>query len=369
MSAPSVWLYPDAVFDGGSLHEGMAVEIAEGVIRQVAPPPSEATRISGIIAPGFVDLQVNGGGGVLLNTAPTVAGLQTIAAAHRAFGTTALLPTVITDAPDVLQAAADAVIENGGTDGILGLHIEGPHIAETRRGTHAARFIRPMDETTMQVVSRLRAAGHVVMITVAPEACTSAQIGELAQMGAVVSIGHSDCDAAALQAALDAGATCGTHLFNAMSQMTGREPGVVGGLLNAGAYAGLICDGYHVADDMIRLALRAHRYPERMFLVSDAMATVGGPDRFTLYGREIALQDGRLVDAEGRLAGAHLTQGAGLARLVQVIGLGREQALRMVISTPAEVIGRSDLESLTGRPARDAVLIDPAMQVRALAEV
>jgi N-acetylglucosamine-6-phosphate deacetylase len=369
MNGPSEWLQPDAVFDGGALREGLAVEIVGDMIRQIAPARPDAKRISGIIAPGFVDLQVNGGGGVLLNTAPTVAGLQTIAAAHRAFGTTALLPTVITDAPEVLQAAADAVIENGGADGILGLHIEGPHIAEARRGTHAARFIRPMDNATMAVVRRLRSAGHTVMITVAPEACRSDQIAELAQTGAVVAIGHSDCDAASLRAALDAGATCGTHLFNAMSQMTGREPGIVGGLLSAGAFTGLICDGHHVADEMIRLALRAHAYPERMFLVSDAMATVGGPDRFTLYGREIALQDGRLVDAEGRLAGAHLTQGAGLARMVQRIGVGLEQALRMVIATPAEVIGRPDLASLTGRPLRDAVLIDPAMQVRALAEV
>ncbi len=367
MNGRSAWLQPDAVFSDGALQQGMAVEIAGDMIRQIAPAPQDARRISGVIAPGFLDLQVNGGGGVMLNTAPTVAGLQTIAAAHRAFGTTALLPTVITDAPEVLQAAADAVIKTGGADGILGLHIEGPHIAAARRGTHAARFIRPMDDTTLAVVRRLRSAGHGVMITVAPEACTADQIGALAQMGAVVSVGHSDCDAARVQAALDAGATCGTHLFNAMSQMTGRAPGVVGGLLNAGAHTGLICDGHHVADDMIRLALRAHQRPERLFLVSDAMATVGGPDRFTLYGREIALQDGKLVDAEGRLAGAHLTQAAGLARMVQVIGLGLEQALRMVIATPAEVIGRPDLASPTGRPVQDAVLIDPALQVRALA--
>lgn len=363
-----IYLRPDAVFDGYTLRGDVTLQIAGGIVRPIASSPQDSQWISGIVAAGFVDLQVNGGGGVLLNATPTVGGLRRIAAAHRGFGTVALLPTVITDAPEVLAAAADAVIANAGADGILGLHIEGPHIAAAKRGTHAARHIRPMDELTLDIVARLRAAGHTVIITVAPEACPSEGIAALASMGAVVSIGHSDSDAATVANALSAGASCGTHLFNAMSQMTARDAGVAGGLLHGGAYAGIICDGHHVADQMIALALRAQKIPDRLFLVSDAMPTVGGPDRFTLYGDEIRLEAGRLVNAEGRLAGAHLTQAAGLARLVDKIGVDTASALQMVTTIPAKVIDRPDLARIEGRSPADLVLLDTNMAARPLTD-
>ena len=365
----TVCLSPDAVFDGKTLRRDIALRINGDVVELVTGDLPGAIGVNGTVSAGFVDLQVNGGGGVLLNTRPTVAGLHRIAAAHRAFGTVRLLPTVISDTPDVLDRAVDAVITNDGAAGILGLHIEGPHIAEARRGTHAARFLRPMDDRTMSAVERLRLRSHAVMITVAPEMCTPDQIAALADMGAVVSIGHSDCDAETLSTALAAGARCGTHLFNAMSQMTARAPGVVGGLLDAGAYAGLICDGHHVSDAMIAIALRAQKTPERLFLVSDAMPTVGGPDRFTLFGEVVGLNAGRLVNAEGNLAGAHLSQAAGLGNLVNRIGIAPDRALSMVTRIPAEAIGLPDLAEINGRHVADLVVVDNGMAVRPLASV
>ena len=357
------WIIPDQLFDGTDLRSGMAIKVAEGRIvqqctRAAVPKDIQAQSLKGIVSPGFIDLQVNGGGGVLLNQMPTPAGLASIGAAHRRFGTVAILPTLITDAPDVLARAAQAVIAARGQVGIIGLHIEGPHISVVRRGTHAECFIRPLDDTTIAVVRALRAADVPVMITLAPEAVVPGQIAALAAMGAVVSIGHSDATAAGTRAALAEGASCFTHLFNAMSPMLNRSAGVVGAAINSAAYAGIICDGIHVADEMIGLAVRARPLPDRMVLVSDAMPTVGGPDHFTLYGQDIWLRDGRLVNHEGSLAGAHVTMAESVQRIVTVVGVGLQVALRMAVTVPAEVIGRPDLARLAGRALTDVVLLD-----------
>lgn len=359
----SRWIIPDQLFDGTDLRSGMAIKVAEGRIvqqctRAAVPKGIQARPVKGIVSPGFIDLQVNGGGGVLLNHVPTVAGLASIGAAHRQFGTVAILPTLITDAPDVLARAAQAVIAARGQAGIIGLHIEGPHISVVRRGTHAECFIRPLDDTTIAVVHALRAADVPVMITLAPEAVVPGQIAALAAMGAVVSIGHSDATAAGTRAALAEGASCFTHLFNAMSPMLNRSAGVVGAAINSAAYAGIICDGIHVADEMIGLAVRARPVPDRMFLVSDAMPTVGGPDHFTLYGQDIWLRDGRLVNHEGSLAGAHVTMAESVQRIVTVVGVAVQAALRMAVTVPAEVIGRPDLARLEGRALTDVVLLN-----------
>lgn len=363
-----LWLFPDRVFDGTELGAGLAVCMADGfaiAVRAFAEVPPTALRqaVAGTITPGFVDLQVNGGGDVLLNTTPTAAGMATIAAAHRRFGTVGILPTVITDAPDVLAAVAEAAMAAKGDRGILGLHIEGPHIAVARRGTHAENLVRPLDEPTIAIVRRLRTAGITVMITLAPEAATHAQISALAATGALVSLGHTDATADETRAALDAGAICFTHLFNAMSPMLNRTPGVVGAAINGSAYAGIICDGIHVADEMVGLAIRARPVADRMFLVSDAMPTVGGSDHFELYGQQIRLVDGRLLNAEGSLAGAHVTMAESVARLVQVVGVDLAAALRMAVTVPARVIGRADLAQITGRAAADLLLLDADLRV------
>ena len=367
MTAPQ-WIIPQQLFDGDRLLSDLAVVIAEGQVAHTCPIGSVPAQvrpltIAGILTPGFVDLQVNGGGDVLLNQHPTPAGMAVIATAHHRFGTVAILPTVITDAPDILDRAAKAALATRGQPGIIGLHIEGPHISVARRGTHAERFIRPLDEATLNIVRTLRAAAIPVMITLAPEAVRPGQIATLAAMGAVVSIGHSDATADLTRSTLAQGASCFTHLFNAMSPMLNRSAGVVGAAINSTAYAGIICDGIHVADEMVGLALRARPVPDRMFLVSDAMSTVGGSDHFTLYGQTIRLQNGRLINDEGSLAGAHVTMAQSVQRLITVVGTPVEQALRMAVTVPARVIGRPDLSGCVGRSVDDMLILDSLFTV------
>ncbi len=364
----TAWLCPDRVFDGQSLLEGHALGLGRDHVielRKLSDLPAGAILqpISGTVTPGFLDLQVNGGGDVLLNAEPTPAGMAAIAAAHRRFGTVGILPTLITDAPEVLDRAAEAALAARGRHGILGLHIEGPHISVARRGTHATGFIRPLDDRTIAVVKRLRAARIAVMITVAPEATGPGQIAELAKTGAVVSLGHSDTTAERVRDALAAGANCFTHLFNAMSPMLNRAPGVTGCGINSTAYAGIICDGIHVADEMVGLAIRARPSPDTTFLVSDAMPTVGGSDRFSLYGDEIRLEGRRLVNSEGSLAGAHVTMAESLARLIHGVGIAPDAALRMAVTVPARVIGMPQLAQITGRRLEDLLVLDAHWQV------
>ena len=355
---------PQQVFDGARLITGVSVRVEQGRVVDVIKGVGDGKAIAGCMSPGFVDLQVNGGGNVLLNGDPTMTGMAAIAAAHRRFGTVAIMPTVITDAPDVVDRAVEAAISACGTSGIIGLHIEGPHIALEKRGTHAAHHIRPMDKRTLDAVAKARVSDVPVMITVAPEATTPDQIAELSALGAVVSLGHTNATAEQIEQAVAAGAQCGTHLFNAMSPMQGREPGAVGAILNGGIPFGIICDGHHVDDRMIALALRAAA-PDCAFLVSDAMATVGGASEFELYGQTIRVENGRLINAEGNLAGAHVTQAQGVQRLVNHVGVALEQALRMAITVPAQVMRQPDLATFVGRHVDDLIVIEADLSVSA----
>ncbi len=370
MTEPSVltgpsryWLCPDQLFDGETLLSDAALLVEDGQSVRITPraklsPQDRQEPVAGTLAPGFIDLQVNGGGGALLNYQPTPGGIRTILAAHRRFGTMALLPTVITDRPEVLDAAAAAVMALWPTPGVLGLHIEVPHIVLARKGTHCADFIRPLDSRTMDVVGRLRAAGVPVLITLAPEAVAPGQIASLVRIGAVVSLGHTDATSDQMKAALAEGARSVTHLHNAMPPMLNRAPGAVGAAINSDAYLGFICDGHHVHDDMLALSIRARPVADHMFLVSDAMPTVGGPDRFELYGQEIRLSEGRLINAEGSLAGAHVTMAEGVHRLINVIGISPAEALRMAITVPARLIGADALASPVGRSLSDLLVLD-----------
>jgi N-acetylglucosamine-6-phosphate deacetylase len=362
-ASPDLWLLPDALFDGTGLRTGAALGVSGGRSTQITqaaalPPKARTRRIPGILVPGFLDLQVNGGGDALLNNDQTPAALHTMAAAHRRFGTVGILPTVITDAPEVLARAVEAVIATKGSQGLLGLHIEGPHLSSPRRGTHAAEWVRPFEQATLAHIRRLRAEGIFVKITVAPESVTPAQVTQIVATGAVVSIGHSDATADEARALLAAGATSFTHLFNAMSPMLNRAAGVTGACINSTAYAGIICDGIHVADEMVGLAIRARPLPGRMFLVSDAMSTVGGSDHFRLYGQDVWLRNGRLVNAEGSLAGAHVTMAEGFRRLITVVGTPPETALDMAIAAPARLIGRPELASPEGRDIADLLCLN-----------
>lgn len=355
------WLCPDQVFDGERLRDGVAVGISDGKAVEIRlqkdlPLAAKSAVVKGVITPGYLDLQVNGGADVLINNDPTPQGMITVANALRRFGTVGIMPTVITDSPEVLARAVDAVTLARNEIGILGLHIEGPHISLARRGTHAAQFVRALDAVTINHVERLRSAGVAVMITLAPEAVQPGQVRSLVNMGAIVSIGHSDAASEQVQPLLAEGANCFTHLFNAMSPMLNRSEGVTGAAINSTAYCGFICDGYHVSDAMLGLAIRARPVQDRMFLVSDCMSTVGGADHFMLYGQEIRLSDGRLVNAEGSLAGAHVTMAQSVARLISVLGIGPEHALRMAVTVPAEVIG-ADLARVIGRSIKDLLIL------------
>lgn len=358
------WLAPGQLFDGEMLATGRALRIAAGRIAAVAPlaeagrDGAEVVSHPGLAVPGYFDIQVNGGAGVLFNAAPDEAGLAAIGATHRGLGTTSFLPTVITDAPEVMERAADAVIGAIGRHGVVGIHIEGPHISVERRGAHSTDFIRPFDGRTQAVLERLRSHHVPVLITLAPEVVPVETIARLARMGVVVSLGHTAATAAQVDAAIAAGATAVTHLYNGMAQMTSREAGVVGAAIDSDAYCGFIADGHHVADRMLRIAMRARPVPDRMVLISDAMPTVGGPDHYTLYGETIRLVDGKLVNSRGSLAGVHIDMAASVRRLVDVTGVALGEALKMATANPARMMGLSGtVGTLAPGSAADIVLL------------
>jgi len=363
----SWWLAPRRIFDGTAFRDGMALRIENGKIAAIGPVTGPAPVVTSdhIAAPGYIDLQVNGGGGALFNSAPSVETLATIGAAHCARGTTSWLATFITDAPDRLDQAIDAVIANAGANGVAGIHIEGPHLAPERRGTHAAQYFRPFDDRTLTSVKRLRAANIPTMLTLAPARIEPGTIRKLTDLGVVVSAGHTAANAAQIRAALDEGLRCFTHLHNAMTPMNSREPGVVGAALDSDAYCGLIADLHHVSATTLRVSLRARPKPSLMFLVSDAMSTVGGPDFFELYGQRIEVRDGRLVNAEGSLAGAHLDMATAVRNVVAKLGEPAEMALAMATSIPAAAM-RLDGKIGTFVPGAkaDIVLLDDALNVR-----
>lgn len=336
-----------AIFDGRTLHHGQALVVDEGRVSALLPE-AQATgdRVvldGGILAPGMIDLQVNGGGGIAVDGATDAAALRAICATHARLGATGILPTLITDTPEATAQviAAGIAATAQGVPGFLGLHLEGPHLDPRRKGAHDPALIRPMSEEDLNRLCDAARALPALMLTVAPEAATPDRIAALTRAGAVVSLGHSDCSAAQAQAAIAAGARCATHLFNAMSQLGNREPGLVGAVLDGSIAAGLIADGLHVAPPVLRIALTAR--PQGLFLVSDAMA-LAGTDRaeMTLGGRRILRRDGRLTLADGTLAGADLTLPRAVGVLVTQAGIAPQAALRMATSDPATLVGRGD---------------------------
>lgn len=352
------WLH-----DGERLHEDAALAVRGGRVAAVLgvgeplPPGAQVHDLgAGGIAPGMVDLQVNGGGGVMLGADPGV--IARICAAHARLGATAILPTLITDTPDTTKAVIEAALEahRARVPGFLGLHLEGPHLDPRRHGAHDPALIRPMEADDLALY--LRAAGvlPVLMLTLAPEAVRPGQIEALARAGVVVNLGHSDCRYEEAQGAIVSGARCVTHLFNAMSPLGHRAPGLVGAALDLPVAAGVIADGVHVADAALRLALKA-KSRAQLFLVSDAMAVAGtGQTEFNLGGRQILRRDGRLTLADGTLAGADVSLPQSVARLVAA-GCGLERALAMATSVPADVIGAPVGRLAAGRAA-DFVHLD-----------
>jgi N-acetylglucosamine-6-phosphate deacetylase len=329
----------------GHFTEGLAVLVDGDRIAAVLPHadvPASAERVDlggATLVPGFIDTQVNGGGDVLFNDAPTVDTIRRIGAAHARFGTTGFLPTLISDDLDVIRAGVAAVedaIEQG-VPGVLGIHIEGPFINVARKGIHSADKIRPLDEEGIAVLCSLRRGK--TLVTLAPELVEAATIRRLAACGIIVAAGHTAGSFQAISGAIEAGVTGFTHLFNAMSQLGNREPGAVGAALHdEKVWCSLIVDGVHVSPITLKLALRCKPI-DRFVLVSDAMPTTGGSaDGFALDGRWIRAENGRLVDEGGTLAGADLSMLAAVRNAHQMLELPLAQAVAMASTHPAEFL-------------------------------
>ena len=337
------------LFDGERLLDGHRLRTEDGHVTEVGPAGDIGTEdrvvdLGGdIVAPGFVDLQVNGGGGIMFNDAPTVGTLERIANAHRGLGVTALLPTLITDTPEItraaIRAATDAV--RMGVPGIAGLHLEGPHLSVARKGAHDPALIRKMEAADLAQLLEAARALPVLKVTLAPESVAREQVAALSDAGVLVSLGHSDADYDTCRHYIEAGARCVTHLFNAMSQLGNRAPGLVGAALASGqAHAGLIADAVHVHPETIRAAWAAKRGPGEIFLVSDAMAVAGTDETgFTLNKRPIRREDGVLTLADGTLAGADLDLVTAVRVMVEKVGIAPEAALRAATTVPARLIG------------------------------
>jgi N-acetylglucosamine-6-phosphate deacetylase len=331
------------VFDGTRLRDGMAVCIDGTRIAALIPEaeaPAPTTRLNGgILAPAFIDLQVNGGGGLAIGPDTDLDAIRAICATHIALGTGGLLPTLITDTPEVTARVIAAAIaaERAGVDGFLGLHLEGPHLDPRRKGAHDARLIRPMQPADLSMLLEAKSGLRHLMVTLAPEAATSDQITSLARAGILVSLGHTDCAHPTAKAAIAAGAASATHLFNAMSQLGSREPGLVGAVLGSDLPCGVIADGIHIAPETLRIALAAK--PRGAFLVTDAMAFAGTAlTEMHLNGRLIRRANGRLVLEDGTLAGADLAMPQALRTLTGPVRLPLPRALAMATSIPARVI-------------------------------
>lgn len=302
-----------------------------------------------LLLPGFIDCQVNGGGGVLFNDAPSVESIEAIGRAHRRFGTTAFLPTLISDDLSVIREAIAAVREAiaRGVPGVIGVHIEGPFISAARKGAHDAAKFRDLDERGVALLSSL-GTGRT-LVTLAPEMATPETIRKLADSGVVVSAGHTNATYDETLAAFESGVTGVTHLFNAMSPMTNREPGTVGAaLFDPDCWCGLIVDGRHVHPAVLQLALRA-KAADRFMLVTDAMPSVGSDrEDFLLQGRRITVKDGVCVDENGTLAGSAIDMATAVRNAVAMLDLDLATAVRMASANPARFLG---LERELGRIA------------------
>jgi N-acetylglucosamine-6-phosphate deacetylase len=343
-----------------------AVVVEGGHISRVCAQtdaPADGERFDldgGDLLPGFVDVQVNGGGGVLFNDDPSVEAIEAIAAAHRRFGTTALLPTLISDDFDTMAraiAAVRAAIQRG-VPGVIGIHLEGPFLNAERKGVHDAAKFRTLDEAAFALLASL-GVGRT-LVTLAPEKTTPAMISRLAAAGVIVSAGHTNATHDETRAALDAGLTGFTHLFNAMSPLKSRAPGVVGAALeDQKSWCGLIVDGRHVDPAVLRIALRCKPL-QRFMLVTDAMPSVGSKNKsFVLQGRTIKVENGVCIAPDGTLAGSDLDMGQAFRNAISLLGVKLEDAAAMASRNPACFLGDDTLGQIRDGARANLVLLTP----------
>jgi N-acetylglucosamine-6-phosphate deacetylase len=366
----AVVLQPKRVLTQEGFRAGRCVVIEDGRIAAVLPagdcPPGVPKRVlEGDLLPGFIDLQVNGGGGVLFNDHPTVEGIAAIGAAHRRFGTTGFLPTLISDDFGVIARAihaVDAAMEKG-VPGVLGIHIEGPFLNPAKKGVHDASKFKRLGADGIELLASLRRGR--TLVTLAPELAPPGTISALVEAGVIVAAGHTAASWQDMQAALAEGLSGFTHLFNAMTQLGSREPGAVGAALDGrDSWCGIIADGHHVHPASLRIALAAIG-PERLALVTDAMPTVGWDRKsFQLGGVRIMAQGGRLTAPDGTLAGSSLDMAAAVRNAQSLMGVDQATAVRMASTVPAAVLGLSGERGaiLPGLSA-DVVLVDGEGQV------
>lgn len=332
-----------------------------------AQPAQASTRIDlngGFLLPGFLDTQVNGGGGLLFNDAPSVETIATIGAAHRRYGVTGFLPTLISDDLAKVACAIEAVDQaiEAGVPGVLGIHIEGPFLNERRKGVHDASKFRTLDEASLKLLTSARHGK--TLVTLAPETTTPRMIGRLAASGVTVAAGHTNATYERLMEALGAGVTGFTHLFNAMSPLANREPGAVGAALDhQDSWCGVIIDGRHIHPAVLRIAFRAKRH-DRFMLVTDAMPSVGMVDKsFTIQGRPIHVVNGVCVDENGTLAGSDLDMASAVRNAVQLTGLDLADAAAMASTNPAAFLGlQGDLGQITPGYRANLTLLDAELK-------
>ncbi|SHF01793.1 N-acetylglucosamine 6-phosphate deacetylase [Microbulbifer donghaiensis] len=358
-------LIAEQLFDGEQIRRDIPLTIGEdGRIQSIGGEvPADAEQLKGLLAPGLIDVQVNGGGGALFNNDPTVNALGKMSRAHARFGTTGFVPTLITDQVDIMQQAADAVSAAlcEGVPGVIGVHFEGPHLSAPKKGTHEEKFIRPLTGEELAIYARDDLG--IKVVTLAPENVSPDDIRQLVALGVKVCLGHSNADGATVAAAVAAGATGFTHLYNAMSPLQSREPGMVGtALISDDAWCGLIADGHHVCAEAMLLALKA-KPRGKIMLVSDAMSLVGSEETsFPLFDRVVTREGDRLTSTTGELAGSHLDMISAVRNIRDWCGVELPEALRMASRYPAEFLGVAG-GRLEPSVQADLILLDEKLQV------